>query len=79
MGGFTKLLDEIGVQHPERYTSHCFRRGAAVDVLEAHGLKAMLDFGQWHSPQAAEAYASRDEQTAQALAAAVVDFSDEEG
>ena len=78
MREFSELLAELGVERPNDYTSHCFRRGGAIDTLEAHGLRAMLDFGQWHSPQAADAYATRDEQTARALASALAEFSDDD-
>jgi hypothetical protein len=78
MGGVVTLLKDLGVPQADRYTSHCFRRGAGVDVLEAHGLQAMLSFGQWSSPQSAEPYASSDEQSARALGHAIADCSDEE-
>ena len=50
-----------------------------MDVLEKHGLQAMLHFGQWSSPAAAVPYASWDAQTAQALGTAMADESEEEG
>ena len=78
MGGVVGLLRDLGVPQLERYTTHCFRRGAGVDVLESHGLQAMLSFGQWRSPQAAEPYASADEQTARALGHAIADCSDDD-
>ena len=78
MGGVVTLLKDLGVPQADRYTSHCFRRGAGVDVLEAHGLQAMLSFGQWSSPQSAEPYASSDEQSARALGHAIAVCSDEE-
>ena len=55
-----------------------FARRSRLDVLEAQGLKAMLKFGQWKSPSAAEAYAKADEQTAHALGVASADFSDDD-
>jgi hypothetical protein len=70
-----RVLSDLKVPQPETYTSHCFRRGAGVDVLEAQGLQAMLSFSQWSSPQAARPYASADEQTAQALGSSMADFS----
>ena len=78
MGKFIIILRALRVPQAESYTSHCFRRGAGVDVLKAHGLKAMLDFGQWSTPSAAEAYATADEQTAHAMGVALADFSDDE-
>ena len=68
MASVQSLLRDLEVPGAETYTSHCFRRGAAVDVLERHGLQAMLRFGQWRSPGAATPYASQDEQTAIGLA-----------
>ena len=76
MTAVQSMLREIGVPDPETYTSHCFRRGSAVDVLERHGLQAMLRFGRWRSPAAAAPYASLDEQTAVGLALA--EASDED-
>ena len=78
MRGVVGLLKELGVPHAERYTSHCFRRGAGVDVLESHGLQAMLTFGQWSSPHSGEPYASADEQAARALGHAITDGSDDD-
>ena len=51
-----------------------------MDVLDAHGLKAIIAFGQWSSPQAAMPYATGDEQTASARARgmAMADLSDED-
>jgi hypothetical protein len=73
------LLRGLQVRDAELHTSHCFRRGAGVDVLETHGLRAMLEHGQWSTPRAAEPYASADEQTAQAMCAGAIEFSDDEG
>jgi len=78
MKQFVGLLEHLAVEDHSRFTSHCFRRGAAADVLEEHGLASMLNFGQWSSPGAAMPYASADEQTARALGNAVLDCSDEE-
>ena len=74
----TSLPASIHTPDAQLYTSHCFRRGAGVDVLEAHGLAAMLRFGQWSSPSAAEPYASADEQTAAALGAVMLEASDDD-
>ena len=76
MGKFILTLQALKIPQAEFYTSHCFRRRAGVDVLEAQGLKAMLEFGQWRSPSAAGAYASMDEQTAHGMGVALADFSD---
>ena len=76
------LLLETGI--PESalafWTSHCFRRGSGVDVLEDRGLRAMLAHGEWAGPRSAAPYASSDEQRAVGIAAAsrVVDASDDE-
>jgi len=78
MREFVKILSGLAVGGAEAYTSHCFRRGAAVDVLEAHGLTAMLSFGQWASPAAASAYATHDEQTARALGTALLEESEDD-
>ena len=78
MQGIVSLLRDIGVPDSQAYTSHCFRRGAGVDILEAHGLHAMLRFGQWRSPQSASSYASYDEQTAVALGRLCADLSDDD-
>ena len=78
MGKFILILVALRVPQAEFFTSHCFRRGAGVDILEAHGLKAMLEFGQWKTPAAAEAYASADEQAAHAMGTALAEFSEEE-
>lgn len=72
------ILQRLGVESASEYTSHCFRRGAGVDVLESQGLPSMLAFGQWSSPAAARPYASADEQTAQAMGQALADYSDED-
>ena len=78
MGKFVSILRALQTPQAERFTSHCFRRGSGVDVLEAHGRKAMLDFGQWSTPSAAEPYATADEQTAHAMGVALADFSDDD-
>ena len=78
MRGVVSLLVQLGVPDAAHYISHCFRRGAGVDVLEEHGLQAMLRFGQWSSPHAAEPYASADEQTARALGQCLADASDDD-
>ena len=64
------ILKTLGTPDVATYTSHCFRRGSAVDILERHGLQAMLRFGQWSSPFSAAPYASLDEQAAAGLAIA---------
>ena len=73
---------ETGVseQQAQSWTSHCFRRGSGVDVLEAQGVAAMVRHGDWANARSAEPYASRDEQFASALAHArwAVDASDDD-
>ena len=61
MNQFIAISHRLEVPAAASSASHCFRRGAAADVLEEHGLQAMLDFGQWSSPQAAEPYATSDD------------------
>ena len=46
MGAIQGIIRSLGIHDASMYTSHCFRRGAAVDILESHGLQAMLHFGQ---------------------------------
>ena len=62
------------------WTSHCFRRGSGIDVLEASGVKEMLRHGDWSSARAAEPYATADEQFAVSMASAAQapDMSDED-
>lgn len=78
MRSVVRLLEQLHTPNASAFTSHCFRRGAAVDILETQGLQAMLSFGQWSSPVAAAPYASFDEQCAQALGTALIDVSDDE-
>ena len=70
MGEIRHILRALQIPNSDSFTTHCFRRGSAVDVLESHGLQAMLAFGQWRSPQAATPYATAGEQTAVGLALA---------
>ena len=82
MSGLQPFLLESGVPYGElsRWTSHCFRRGSGVDVLEERGIAAMVSHGEWADPRSARPYASADEQRAVGLAAAslVVDASDDD-
>ena len=75
-------LVESGVPCGELHlwTSHCFRRGSGVDVLECHGVKAMVAHGEWANPRAARPYATAEEQHAVAFAAALleIDASDDD-
>ena len=50
----------------------------AVDVLEKHGLQAMLACGQWQSPRSAAHYASFDEMDRYVLGAMAADASDDD-
>ena len=76
------ILLESGIPPAEmsRWSSHCFRRGSGVDVLEEHGISAMVHHGEWADPRSARPYASADEQRAVGLAAAslVVDASSDD-
>ena len=63
------------------WTSHCFRRGSGIDMLQDKGVDALLSHGDWSTPRAAEPYASADEQCAAQLAASalnVFDISDDD-
>ena len=71
--------DELG--YIRDWTSHAFRRGSAVDILQTRGVAAMMKHGEWGSEAAAQAYATIDEMDTQKLRAActsVVDLSDDE-
>ena len=76
-------LQATGVPHQQvhEWTSHCFRRGSGVDVLEAHGVAAMVAHGGWSDPRAAEPYATADEQHAAGMATSallVMDLSEDD-
>jgi len=63
------------------WTSHVFRRGSAVDILQAHGVRAMLKHGEWASETSSHAYATADEIDTQKLRAScvsMVDLSDDD-
>ena len=60
------------------YTSHAFRRGVGVDVLQQHGLQAMLACGEWRSPQSAAPYATLDEIDRFVLGSMVAEASGDE-
>ena len=70
----------IAADQLRAWSSHCFRRGSGIDMLNRAGLAAMLEHGQWRSPRSAEPYATRDEQEAALLANAVgaIDASDDD-
>ena len=78
MRHFVDLLRDLGVTDASSFTSHCFRHGNAIDVLEEHGLAPMLKFCQWSTPAAACPYPSADEQTARALGRALLESSGDE-
>ena len=77
---FHELLLETGVPGDEasQYTSHSLRQGVAADILERHGLQAMLEYGQWATPQAASHYTSWDEIDRQTLGQIAADLSEDE-
>ena len=63
------------------WTSHCFRRGSAVDILQAQGVTAMMRHGEWAAEGSAHAYASLDEIDTERLRAAcvsMIDLSDDD-
>ena len=77
---FQVLLRAAGVP-PDvcpQYTSHAFRRGVGVDILERQGLPAMLAYGQWQTPRSAASYATWDEMDRQAIGTLTADASDED-
>jgi hypothetical protein len=82
MSRLRPFLLESGVAQDEQHlwTSHCFRRGSGIDVLEANGVAAMVAHGEWADPRAAQPYASAEEQRAVSLATALmaIDASDDE-
>ena len=74
------LLAAVGIPKevcPE-YTSHAFRRGVAVDILERQGLSAMLQYGQWQSVRSVSRYASWDEMDRQMVGTLTAEASDED-
>ena len=61
--------------------SHVFRRGSAVDILQAKSVSAMFSHGQWLSEASAHAYATLDEVDTERLRTAcvsMIDLSDDE-
>ena len=82
MARLRPILAGTGIPNEQlhEFTSHCFRQGSRVDILEAHGVAAMVALGGWSSPQAAEPYASADGQQAVGLVAVArtaIDLSDD--
>ena len=77
---FRDLLRKVGVpaSEAEQYTSHALRRGVAVDILEQHGLQAMLAYGDWKSVTSASHYASLDEMDRFVVGAMAADASDDD-
>ena len=63
------------------WNSHVFRRGSAVDILQAQGVQAMMKHGVWAAEGSAHAYATLDEIDTERLRAAcvsVIDLSDDD-
>ena len=63
------------------WTSHAFRRGGTVDVLQSKGTVAMMAHGEWAAESSAGAYASIDEIDSEKLRAAcqsMIDLSDDD-
>ena len=58
------------------WTSHAMRRGLAFDVLEQHGIAAMLQAGDWNSA-GAFAYASREHVEQKLFGQLFAHFSDD--
>ena len=63
--GVAEALSASDAGYALDWTSHAFRRGSAVDILETQGVQAMMRHGEWGSEKAAHAYASLDEITSQ--------------
>ena len=82
MNRLRPLLVETGISEDtlSAWTSHCFRRGSGIDVLEQHGVSAMVEHGEWADPRSALPYASAEEQRAVSLAAALgaIEASDDD-
>lgn len=55
------VLSKDKVGYIRSWTTHVFRRGGAIDVLEAKGIKAMLEHGEWASERSSYSYARLDE------------------
>ena len=76
-----KCLSPDDLGYVRDWTSHVFRRGSAVDILQTKGVAAMMKHGEWGSEAAAHSYATLDEIDTQKLRAAccsMVDLSDDE-
>ena len=44
-----------------QWTSHAFRRGSSVDILQSKGVRDMMSHGEWMTESSAQAYATLDE------------------
>ena len=67
----------IDKQNPlKSWTSHVFRRGSAIDILQANGVRAMLKHGEWAAETSAHAYATLDEIDSEKLRTACTTFVD---
>lgn len=58
------------------WTSHAFRRGGAVDILQSKGVQAMLQHGEWAAEASAHSYASLDEVDTQKLKTVCLSWPD---
>ena len=77
----SKTLTENESGYILDWTSHVFRRGSAVDMLQSKGVAPMMQHGEWGSEAAAHPYASLDEVDTEKLRAAccaMVDLSESE-
>ena len=69
----------IGLEEPQAYSTHAFRRGGAQDVLAQDGLAHLLWAGGWSGDtRAALAYVSRDQIEQRLLGEILLAASDDE-
>ena len=84
----TKLQESVNTVLPPAmvgyirdWTSHAFRRGSSVDILQAGKVNAMMKHGEWSTETSAHSYATLDEISTQRLRAScvsMVDLSDDD-
>ena len=76
-----ETLGPEALSYVRDWTPHVFRRGSAIDILQASGVAAMMQHGEWGSEAAAHAYASIYEietEKLRAACASMPDLSDDE-
>ena len=60
-------LSSCDLGYVRDWTSHVFRRGSTIDILQSKGVAAMMHHGEWGSEAAAQSYATIDEIDTQKL------------